>query len=351
MNARLQTSHRGNRDNGRRGQALVETVVMLPILVTLILAIAYLKALTDTQIRAVEAARYVAWETTWSVRANSDDLTLKTEDQLMAQLRSMGLGRHLASVKLKRRDIRTFVSAMDGARPANDDTQPAPAFPDFLNQAFGGTNANQNAQDQNSFEGALNSLGSAANTVFDIGAAVAFPVHDVFGQLSNWDEETNQGMITTTVTYAFKGAGIFSTMPAINVRGFSTVLSSPYNVRRDTDESEYTAVWGAPDALFADSSAKVFRMWIFPDIGPFSQLAGGGGDGGLASAGSAIDGGLDFIRQLISAPGGILGQIPGIGTDGPGWHTPDGTLKEYPELHDTSTDTGSANGSGSGVGS
>lgn len=352
MNRVMHDSTKFTTRPGERGQSLTETVVMLPILVTLILAITYLKGLTDTQIRAVEAARYVAWETTWSVRANQEDLSIKSEEQFRSDLVKMGLGRHLSTVKLQRRDIRTFIAAMDAARPANDDSKPAPFFPDFLNQAFGGVNAGQNGSDQSGFEGAMDSLGSVANAVFDIGAAVAYPVHDVFGELSNWEDETNKSMITVTVTYRLSGAGIFKRFQSIPVRGFSTVLSSPYNVRRDTDESEYKAMWGDPGALFADSSSKVFRMWIFPDIGAFSQLPGGGGSSGLNDAGNAIDGGLDFIRQLISAPGGVLGQIPSLGSGGGlGWHTPDGTLKEYPELHDTSTDNGGSNGSGSNVGS
>ena len=331
------------------GQALVETVVMLPILVTLILAIAYLKALTDTRVRAIEAARYVAWEGTWSVRQNDDNLAMKDADELRKELFAVGLGRHLGTIEVVKRDIRTYKTAVEAARPNPDDTQPTPFFPQALANVFGGVDPNQNQSDQNSFSGAMDSLGSAANSIFDIGADVAIPVHDVFGALSNWKDETDNSMYTAKVTYNFKGAGIFTFLPAIPVRGFSTVLSHPYNVKRDNDENEYKALFGAPDALFADSSAHVFPMWIFPDPGALAELPGPGFSSGLNSAAGAISQGLDFVKQLISAPGGFLSQIPSLGSGGGlGWHTPDGTLKEFPELHDTSTDNNSG-GSGSSV--
>jgi hypothetical protein len=335
--------------NVNRGQALVETVVMLPILVTLILAISYLKALTDTQARAIEAARYVAWEGTWSVRENNDDLKVKDADELRKELVAIGLGDDFDTVEVVKRDIRTYKAAVEAVRPNPDDTQPTAFFPQALANVFGGVDPNQNESDQSSFSGAMGNLGSVANTIFDIGADVAIPVHDAFGTLSNWKDETDNSMYTATLTINFKGLGIFTYIPAVQVRGFSTVLSHPYNVKRDNDKNEYKAMFGAPDALFADSSAHVFKMWIFPDPGALAELPGPGFSG-LSSVAGAISGGLDFVKQLISAPGGILSQIPKLGgdTSGLGWHTPDGTLKEFPELHDTSTDNNSG-GSGSSI--
>ena len=336
--------------DAQRGQALLETVVMLPILVTLILAIAYLKAMTDTNTRAIEAARYVAWETIWPVREHEDDLSIKDENELKSELFKVGLGRHLKNVEIVKRDLRTYKTAVDAARPNPDDTQPTPFFPQALADVFGGVDPSDNDSQESGF---LGGLGSGANALFDIGADVAFPVFDVFGALANWKDESDHSVYTTTVNYDFAGAGvIFSHMPAIRVRGFSTLISHPYNVKRDNNENEYKAVFGAPDALFADSSAHVFRMWILPDPGALAELPGPG-FGGLGAAAGAISGGVDFIKQLISAPGGFLSQIPSFGgdTSGMGWHSPDGTVKEFPELHDTSTDNTDANGTGSGVGS
>src|ERR1051326_9006609 len=48
-----------------RGQSWVETVVMLPVIVALLLGLFYLHDLVTTRIRAIEAARLVAWDSIW----------------------------------------------------------------------------------------------------------------------------------------------------------------------------------------------------------------------------------------------------------------------------------------------
>ena len=80
------------------GQSWVETVVMLPVIVALLLGLFYLHDLATTRIRAIQAARFVAWESTWYVREDKTNRAMPTGAELKKRLREVGLGRGLKNV-------------------------------------------------------------------------------------------------------------------------------------------------------------------------------------------------------------------------------------------------------------
>ena len=51
-----------------RGQSLVETVVMLPVLLMVFLGLDYFYELVSMRARAIEGARFATWESSWYLR-------------------------------------------------------------------------------------------------------------------------------------------------------------------------------------------------------------------------------------------------------------------------------------------
>jgi len=76
-----------------RGQSWVETVVMLLIIVPLLLGLFYLHDLTTMRIRAIQAARFVAWESDWYGREDQTNraLRIQTQRDWINRLNQIGL--------------------------------------------------------------------------------------------------------------------------------------------------------------------------------------------------------------------------------------------------------------------
>ncbi len=331
-----------------RGQALVETVVMLPILVVLILAIAYLKALTQSQARAIEAARYVTWETIGNVRGDGE---AKTVEQLKTELPQLGLGRGLADVEVTRQPLNDF---LDKVKHDSGDTNRQPGFfiPQPLANIFGGSTSQ--GQEEGFLDGLTNSgLGEGVNTVFDLAADAAVPIDDFFAYQTNWKDEADKGLFSITTTYDFAGAGVFQFLGPIKVLGHSSMLSHSWNIQRKDNDTEYKALVGDPGTLVYNpsppdpSAGHMYYLWLLPSGGAPPNTPLGEAFSTILSIGGTI---VNFVKDVIGAPGAFLSMLS-IGSNEPGWHVPSGTLKEYPELHQpaSSTGTGSQSG-GSNVG-
>lgn len=325
-----------------RGQALVETVVMLPILVTLILAIAYLKALTQTQVRALEAARYVTWETVGHVRGDGE---AKNADQLKTDLRKLGLGRGLAEVEVVRKPLGDYIDAVAHAS-GDSDRQPSFFIPQALANIFGGSTSE--GQDDNFLSGLASGADQGVNTVFDLAGEIAVPINDFFAYQTNWKDEADKGVFSVTTTYNFAGAGIFQYLGPIKVRGHSSILSHSWNIQRTNNDTEYKQLVGDPGTLIYNpvppdpEAGHIYYLWLAPSGGAPANTPLGGAFSTVASVGGTI---LNVVKNLISGPGALLSMLS-FGSNEAGWHTPSGTLKEYPELHQPASNSGTGAGSG-----
>src|ERR1043166_7981301 len=115
-----------------RGQSWVETVVMLPVIVALLLGLFYLHDLVTTRIRAIEAARLVTWDSTWYGREDlperkmlpelADNVPIidrsLMEESWKLRLRLVGLGRGLKHVDVFKRQLGKYTNDIgDGVPP------------------------------------------------------------------------------------------------------------------------------------------------------------------------------------------------------------------------------------------
>lgn len=342
------------------GQSWVETVVMLPVLVLILLGLFYFKGITGMRMQAVEAARYVTWETTWFAREDRPDVNdvvrpPKDEATFKDELRKIGLGFGLQKVTLKQRPLSTY---MDDVEPSGSHADAQPTL--FLPQAFGDLLGGQ----VGSGDGFLGSLSGAVdpvvNELFGVIADVAVPIHEIFAYQVNWRGETDRAVHTVKVEYDFRTTGMFERFGTVDVNEFSSVLSHPYAIARvkkdeDGDKKEYIALVGDPDAIcdsggttFGEGNgrtAHVFDLWIFPTGGMPSYTPV---IGGLSGVFNVVGDVISLVKNIPCGAGGLLSQLNFLGGN-IDFKMPDGTLKEYPELRiDNSSSSGDSSGSGLG---
>ena len=300
----------------QRGQSYVETVVMLPALLAIFLGLYYFDDLMQTRMRAIEAARYVTWEGVWHVREDSTNRRMKDDNTLAQDLRNMGLGTGLVVLSAgadtqNRRSLGGYAGDVNGA-PAT--TIP----PQIIADLFGGDNS--------ALTGALgqvNGLISTLGPLFDVVGDASFFTHDFFARQTDWVDEANGGVYTVKVAYRFKGAGFFQSLPGIQITEYSSLLTHPLNIKRTDNATELSELIGT-GAMFSCSGSDlghIFDLWLFPS-GPFAD---NGFSNGLSTV---MSGGKCFFSQISS----VLGITDFLGTQ-LGFKMPDGTLKEFPELH------------------
>lgn len=301
---------------GQAGQSYVETVVMLPVLLAIFLGLYYFDDLMQTRMRAIEAARYMTWEGVWHVREDNNNRQMKSNGTLVQDLQDMGLGVGLVAVSAgastqNRRSLGGYAGDVSGA-----DATTIP--PQLITDLFGG--------DDSALTGALgqvNGLISSLGPLFSVTGDVSFFAHDFFARQTDWVDEANGGVYTAKVVYRFKGAGFFQSLPGIEITEYSSLLTHPLNIKRTNDEEELDALIGT-GAMFRCSGSDlghIFDLWLFPS-GPFA-------DNGLADGLSGVlSGGKCFFSQISS----VMGIFDFLGTQ-LGFKMPDGTLKEFPELH------------------
>ncbi len=327
-----------------RGQSWVETVVMLPVIVALLLGLFYLHDLVTTKIRAIQAARFVGWESTWYTREDNGpptftrkrEMTLNTQQKLKERLRKVGLGRGLTNVDVFRRGLPQFKSNVSQPPVAESTFFLPAALGDALGDTFGGGDGAQSF-----IEDIAGSLSGVLSGLLGVAGDAAFGFQGFQAVNTNWETELNESVYTARVIYKFGYTGFFANFGTATITERASVLSHPYAVKRSNDDSEHSDLLGNPCDFSEDG--HVYKLWLFPQQLPPIQ---GAGDV-FNELNGVIDVVGDAAKCVISGPGRLLkGLDELVGTD-LGFKMPSGTTKEYPELN-MPTNSGSGSGSGSG---
>jgi hypothetical protein len=325
--------------NDIRGQALVETVVWLPVLVLVFLGLFYLKGLVETKAVAIEAARHVSWEHAWWVR-EATDRQYKTNDQLKQDLKSLGLGEPTVVGQKHKETLSDYVARVSG----DDAAEASVEIPAFLMAILGGGGGSEVGGDFTSPPGDSGSTGGADSSSGSIGLPGAangvingllnvvgegsFIGHGFFARQTAWTEEEDASVITSEVTYRYAAGGA-AVFPARDIKQTSSLLSHPFSIKRgggphssDANEEEHFRLVGDG----CPNDGHIFGLWLYPS-GPIVS-------GELGSGISTVAG---LPKCIFAAIGDLLGAFDSINeifpfSGGLGYQMPSGTLKEYPEL-------------------
>jgi hypothetical protein len=330
-----------------RGQSWVETVVMLVVIVPLLLGLFYLHDLVMVRMRAIQAARFVAWESDWYGREDQPNRAMKivTQTDWIKRLKKIGLD-GVTNVDVFKRRIGQYSSDV------GDGVQPTLFLPCPLSNVLpgGGQCGTEGGTDQS--QGFINGIASGLSGVLNglggLTGPVAFVFQDAVALNTNWDNEANGSVYTARVIYKMGYTGFFQSFGTSTIVQRASILSHPYVLRRTNDDQEYDELLGdACSDVFSDTSGHVVRLWLFPqNLAVFPSIQGFGTDtqqtigtvtNKLGSAGKCIISGLGALASGLDK---ILGSSLGF-------KMPDGTLKEYPELS-MPTNTGQTSGNGSG---
>jgi hypothetical protein len=340
-----------------RGQSWVETVVMLPVIVALLLGLFYLHDLVTTRIRAIEAARLVAWDSIWYGREDLFERKMLPEllegaplvDQALIEkawklrLQLVGLGFGLKHVDVFKRKLGKFTDDV------GDGVPPTFFVPAALSNAIGDTFGGGD-QSTSFITGIADSLSGVLNNLAGLTGGVAFAFQDMMAQNTNWDTEMDNSVYTARVIYSFGYTGFFRGFGTTTIVQRASVLSHPYVLRRTDDPKEYDELLGdACSDVIGTNSGHVVKLWLFPQK-PFPSIQGFGSD-----TSSAIGGITDKVgattKCIISALGSLASRLDEVMGSNLGFKMPDGTLKEYPELSmPANSGSGSTNGSGASLG-
>ena len=287
---------------GNKGQAITEMVIMLPTLLILFLGLIYLREMNDTRMRAIEAARYVTWEGVWYVRGISDTSTvgtIKSSSDFRNELTQLGLARYLVDARANRtQTLGNYVSTFTATGPKTGPLLGAFAKP-LMTPPFVGNAALQ------SF---INSQSTTAQSLLNLipGTGTGpFAAQDFFANNTKWNDEASNTIYAARVVYQFGGAGLFGAMPKITMVQYSNLLSHAYNVERNWNDpgmDDDTHEW---NEMF-DSGGRTFDLFL----GPMPPIVK-----------DMIT--LNFLPKLPDPPFGSFNRPT----------TPNGTLKEYPELN------------------
>ncbi|MGH7821626.1 MAG: hypothetical protein ACREQ9_17820 [Candidatus Binatia bacterium] len=326
---------------GARGQALVENVVWLPVLVLLFLGMFYMRGIVRTKMAAIEAARYVSWEHTWIVREGlATPRDYKSDATLQNELDALGLGRPTVKGQKHKETIQDYADRM-AALPG---VQQAALLdiPDFLADIIDPSGSDGGQEPGSDFtsppgdsagtgggDSGAGSIGlpggadGAINGLLNVVSAGSFIAHGFFARQTSWTEEDDASVVSSEVMYRYAAAGS-RFFPAIDVFQTSSILSHPFLIKRgggdhssDANEEERHRLIGEG----CPNDGHIFDLWLYPS-GP---IVSGGVGVGVSTVASAP-------KCVFSAMGDILGFLdflPGIDI---GYQIPSGTLKEYPEL-------------------
>ncbi len=325
------------------GQSWVETVVMLPVIVALLLGLFYLHDLVTTKIRAIQAARFVAWESTWYLREDNDNrkMTLDTQQKLKDRLRKVGLGGGLANIDVFKRQVRVFHSDVKQGGEPSTFFVPAP-LNNLISDSFGGD------QSGNFLDGIAGSLSGVLDGLLSLAGDGAFVFQDLMAKNTNWDNEIVGSVYTARLIYKFGYTGFFSNFGTSTIVQRASVLSHPYAVKRSNNGDELDDMLGSPCSFDSSDHGHVTKLWLFPQGGaPPISSGGTSADSVTGVIDSVLDIGGGAAKCAIS---GIVTAFGGLGnllSGDTSMQMPAGTLKESPEL---SMPANSGDSSGGGLG-
>lgn len=329
------------------GQSWVETVVMLPVIVALLLGLFYMHDLVTVRIRAIQAARFVAWESTWYARDDSTNPlnpAMKSPDQLKTRLKQVGLGFGLNKVDVIKRTIGKYNSDQ------TEGIDPELFVPCPVANLFGGAcGAVGKDKSQDFIGGIARGMSGILNGLEKLAGKAAFPFQDLMAMNTNWDKESTGSVYTSLVIYKVGFTGFFQFLGTSKIVQTASVLSHPYTLRRVNNQQEYEELLGDPcDEVFGDTKGHVVRLWLFPSGGVIPISSGGDSAEKAADAIKSIGGAVKCVAGAIGKLGGGLDSALGTSL---GFQMPDGTLKEYPELSmPTKTGVKSSDSSGGSLG-
>ena len=342
------------------GQSWVETVVMLPVIVAMLLGLFYLHDLVTTKIRAIEAARVVAWDSIWFGREDLPQRLMlpellnevpQVDPRLVEQawklrLQLLGLGRGLSHVDVFKRRIGQYASDV-----STGGTPPTFFVPAAMGNLIGDTFGSGSDQSGGFVEGVANSMSGVLNGLLGLAGTASFFFQDGFAQNLNWQTEMQRSVYTARVIYNFGYTGFFAPFGTTTIVERASVLSHPYTLRRTNDDQEYTELLGNPCVNLVDeSNGHVVKLWLFPSGGIPFDITGSGPSAG-DTVNTIVNKVGDVGKCIIAGPGSLFSALDSLLGSNLGFTMPDGTLKEYPELSmPASSGVSSSNGSGASLG-
>ncbi len=312
-----------------RGQSLVETVVMLPVLLMVFLGLDYFYELVSMRARAIEGARFATWESSWYLRddgtqgsavhalpSSASDANLDTTLKKKA-----GIGRFLLNAEAdaatrKVADYDNDVTAALGItsvapRAVADVIVPIATAAATAVTLIDGAGGQANS--------ALSGLGSFLGGVAGV---PGFFLQDLFARETNWDHEADSSIFTARVEYKTFGINYFHLIRPTDIVQFSSILSHPLLIVRTNDKTEYEQLVGGVNSL-CDTSGHIFPLWFLPTGDPNLVPGVGAAVSFLGNTG----------KCMFSGIGGVFSAIDSVLDTNAGFHLPDGTLKEFPERH------------------
>ena len=317
-----------------RGQSLVETVVMLPVLLMVFLGLDYFYELVSMRARAIEGARFATWESSWYLR---DDGKKFGADRPLPQpafgggtlvktLENGGIGRFLLDAEAdaatrKVADYNSDVTAALGItsvapRAVAEIVVPIAAAASTASTLIGGANGQANS--------ALSGLSSFLGGVAGAGGEAGFFLQDLFARETNWKHEADHSIFTARVEYKSFGINYFHLIRPTDIVQFSSILSHPLLIARTNDKTEYEQLVGdndLGDCVSDDGKGHIFDLWFAPTGDP----------GLLGGVGSAVSLFGSAGKCMFASIGSAFSAFDSVIGSGLGFRVPDGTLMEFPE--------------------
>ena len=304
---------------GESGQSMIETVIVLPVILLLFLGLYYFKEIVNTRMRAVEAARFLTWESVWNAREKRPDRAIKNDETLRQEVVQLGLGRGLVSlegVRGGRKSLGTYAGTIQNGAPGYI------AVPAFVGNFFQSpeqtaTDSSQSSPGSGQLP-AMDSFSGAFQQVLNVAGDLTFGLSDTVAKMTDWDAEADGAVFTSFVTYRVRGTSVFRFLGNTDISQTSSILSHSYNVVRETNQTEYDRVFGTGDigsCATGSGRGHIFDLWFLPTV-PVT---------GIAEV-------TNIGKCFLAEAGSIIGIVDSLGGN-LGFKVPDGTLKEYPELH------------------
>lgn len=325
---------------GARGQSLTEMIVMLPVLLMLFLGLFHYRGLVQMRFRAIEAARYVNWESVWHQRDNETwGGGIKSDEQLAKELGMLGLGQGLVSVRgtAGLRTLNDYVGAVDGEKMA--------IYPVIIDRLIPGIETDEGLLgDALSF---VESFSQGIEPAFALLGRVGFIADHAMAESTAWGDEAENSVYTARVTYRRTPVGFFAPLGAATTTASSSLLSHAYNISLPylpdvaaegitswpTDpglEDMYADVFGGTglgSCTVEEGKGRIFDLWLFPS----GNLLAASGDSTASDIGAILGGVGRGIKCAVLAPFDFLKSIDSALGTSFGFNMPEGTLMVYPE--------------------
>ena len=322
---------------------MVEMVILLPLVLILIFGLDFLRGLVMARMRAVEAARFVAFEGLSGVASRGDR---------SGELRAVGLGRGLTRVSgdASRSSIAAFVTGAPRGRARRDEAPSALAA--FLGEDDGATESFRRALREvgrrfrddvpaelleRAPEGHLGLAVVAAAEASARGSTASpalFALPDLLGAASGRESDGARSVITTRVTYGHRGRGLFRVFGRTRLEESASLVVDPFAELRCAGTA----------CTVVD---RVRGLWLVPDgipVAPASDV----GPTLLVAEETRAD--PRSLKRVVGRLETTLARLPLVGAT-PDFELPNVDLSAYPEreLDDEGSAADGEDGFGAGL--